>query len=185
MDPRLTPKPSSLSFHSALNPCYNEQDYSASLSHAESLSGNIQSSGQEESQIIDGSSLHPPHLPLLYGDIGELLFPRYSLHPRVSLVEKLLNAHGMFALVLLGPPHTRTHLPFLTDPSAPDTFRSAPMQYAYPIDWSGLNRQVGQGAIENHNPSTSRQDIYGASGPSAHPELPLSVIAGTLSSLST
>jgi hypothetical protein len=100
----------------------------------------------------------------------------------VSVVEKLLNVR-VFALVLLDLSHTRTNLPFLTDPNAPDTFHAASMQYAYPSDWR-VNQQIGQGEIENHNPSTSRQDIYGASGPPAPPD-PLSpMIAGTLSSLS-
>ena len=74
--------------------------------------------------------------------------PRYSLHPRVSVVEKLLNARGMSALVLLGLSHTGTNLPSLTDPNAPDTFDAACMQYAYPIDWRGLNQQIGQGEVE-------------------------------------
>ena len=179
MDPRSTPEPSSFSHHSALDPRYNEQDYSASLLHAESLSGHIQSSGLEESQIIGGSPLHPPHTSLFY---GELLFPKVQFTS--SCVKKILNARGMSALVLLDLSPTRTNLHFLTDPNAPDTFHAASMQYAYPIDWRGLNQQIGQGEIENHNPSTSRQDIYGASEPSAPPKSPSPMISGTLSSLS-
>ena len=102
----------------------------------------------------------------------------------MSVVEKLLNARGMSALVLLGLSDTRTNLPFLTDPNAPDTFHAASMQYAYPIDWRGLNQQIGQGEIENHNLSTSRQDIYGVSGPPSPPDPSSPTITGTLSSLS-
>ena len=60
MDPRFNPGSSSHSHYPVLSPSRRIE-----LSQADY----IQNSGLEENQNIGGSSLHPSHLPVLYGKL--------------------------------------------------------------------------------------------------------------------
>lgn len=89
---------------------------------------------------------------------------------RCLLIQNPSHACAMSALVLLGPSPTSDQFPDLsvpTDPNNADTLHAASTQYSNPTSWRGTNRQMGQTEIENHNPLSSHQDVYGGSGVSA------------------
>ena len=96
-----------------------------------------------------------------------------------------MHVPAMTAMVLLGLSLTRNQFPdspFPTDPNNGDTLHAASTPF-YPAGWRGKNRQMEQAEIENSNPLSLPQDMYGAFWVSAPTDPSSAMNAGTLSSL--
>ena len=92
----------------------------------------------------------------------------------------------MSAMVLLDlslTPDQFHDLPFPTDPNNGDTLHAASTRF-YAASWRGANRQMEQAEIENSNPLSLPQDMYGTFGVFTPPEPSSTMNAGTFSSLS-